>query len=163
MNVVKKGYREEYNEIYNEINKNRKFKKLNTSMHHGITRLEHTNRVGYLSFLFSKLFKLDTYTVTRGALLHDFYIEKDLKKLPRKQIHKIHPYIALNNSMKYFDLNEVEKNIITSHMFPFNVEVPKFKESVFVGIADKIVATFEFFKYNSKAYAYFILLFISTK
>lgn len=163
MNIINKKVKKEYDNIYDEINKNRKFRKLSLERHHGITRLEHTNRVAYLSFLMSKLFRLNTYAVTRGALLHDFYTTKDLNKCPTREIHKIHPYVALNNSMKYYNLTEVEKNIITSHMFPFNVEVPKFKESVIVGLADKIVATFEFLKFNSKTYAYFILLFISTR
>ncbi len=153
----------EYKNIYNKINENKKWNELANERHHGITRLEHTNRVAYLSFLMSKLFKMDSQIVTRGALLHDFYTTKDLNGCPLREVHKIHPYVALNNSMKYYNLTEVEKNIITSHMFPFNVEIPKFKESIIVGLADKLVATFEFVRFNSKNYAYFILLFISTR
>lgn len=161
-----KGYKKlkaEYFNIYSEIENVEKYRELNNSIHHGISRKDHINRVGYLSFLMSKLFRLDTQSTTRGALLHDFFTDEDVKNYSKKQWHKIHPYLALNNSMDYFELNDKEKNIIESHMFPLNMEKPKYKESVIVGTADKIVSIYEFSRFNLKAYAYFVLLFITTR
>lgn len=154
---------EEYFDIYSKINEVDKYKELSNSIHHGISRKDHINRVGYLSFLVSKVFRADTVSTTRGALLHDFFTDDDVMNYSKKQWHKIHPYLALNNSMCYFDLNEKEKNIIESHMYPLNIEKPKFKESVIVGMADKIVSVYEFSRFNLKAYAYFVLLFITTR
>lgn len=155
--------KEEYNEIYIKIEEIDKYKELNSSIHHGISRKEHINRVGFLSFLMAKLFKMDIITATRGALLHDFFTDKDIEAYTKKQWHKIHPYIALNNSMDYFELNKKEKNIIESHMFPLNRELPRYKESVLVGCVDKAVSVYELFRFNVKSYAYFMVLFVSTK
>ena len=152
--------KEEYFGIYAEVNNNEKYKELNKSLHHGITRKDHIDRVGFLSFVMSKIFKLDTISMTRGALLHDFFTDEDIKQTKKNIWHKTHPYLALNNSLKYYDLNELEKNIIESHMFPLNTELPKYKESVLVGIADKSVAVYEFLRFNIKVYSYFLVLFI---
>ena len=40
-----------------------------------------------------------------------------------------HPKIALENSIKYFDLNDLEQDIIKAHMFPVGKTVPKYLES----------------------------------
>lgn len=157
------SFKEEYYNIYTEINKNEKYKELSESVHHGISRKDHINRVGVLSFILSKIFKADTISTTRGALLHDFFTDNDVEQYSKKQWHKIHPYLALNNSMNYFDLNDKEKNIIESHMFPINFEKPKYLESLIVGAADKIVSIYEFSRFNLKIYTYFIILFITTK
>lgn len=155
--------KEEYYDIYSEFNKIDKYRELSASVHHGISRKDHIHRVGFISFLISKLFKLDAISTTRGALLHDFFTDNDVSEYSKRWWHKMHPYLALNNSLNYFELNDKEKNIIQSHMFPLTFELPKYKESVIVGIVDKLVSIYEFSRFNVKAYAYFVLLFISTR
>ena len=43
--------------------------------------------------------------------------------------------------MRLFDL--IERDIIKKHMFPLNIAFPKYKESLIVCIADKIIALYE--------------------
>ncbi len=150
----------EYNKLLNEMINVDKYRELDNSIHHGISRFDHIKRVGYLSFLIAKFFKLDVNTVTRGALLHDFFTEDDVENYTRKEWHRLHPQIALENSKKYFNLNEIEENIISSHMFPICKTKPVYKESHVVATADKLVAVYEFTKFNLVSYTYILFMFI---
>ena len=77
----------------------------------------------------------------RGALLHDYFLYD--WHIPDKH-HKWHGFrharFALQNAEKDFILNDIEKNMILSHMFPLNIEVPQYRESVILCIADKMSA-----------------------
>lgn len=153
-----KKAKNEYNSVLEEMVNVDKFRELGKARHHGITRLEHTNRVGYLSFLIAKVLKLDVVTVTRGALLHDFFTEEDVQDYSKKEWHRLHPSIALENSRQYFKLNNIEENIIASHMFPICRIKPKYKESHVVATADKLVSVYEFTRYNLYSYAAVLLV-----
>ncbi len=61
---------------------------------------------------------------------------------------KTHPKEALNNSENYFKVNEVEKDIILSHMYPITKEKPVYAESKVVCICDKLVSMYEFVRYQ---------------
>jgi len=59
----------------------------------------------------------------------------------------------LENAHRDFILSDIEKDIIATHMFPLNLGIPSFKESVVVNIADKICSLYEtlpFFKIGKK-------------
>lgn len=81
----------------------------------------------------------DVQSLVRGALLHDYYLYDWHDKNKGFRWHGFkHSRFALNNAMKVYDLNDIEKNIIISHMFPLNItKVPVFKESVIVTLMDK--------------------------
>lgn len=133
----------EYMKIVNEILKNREFNKLKDFTHHKTTRLEHSKRVAYLSYRICKKFNLDYISAARGAMLHDFFLNKYTAKNTNKLIRN-HPKIASTNAKKHFKLSRKEINIIESHMFPMTVKVkPKYKESYIVAISDKIVWGYE--------------------
>ena len=51
----------------------------------------------------------------------------------------------------YFDIDDMQQNMIRSHMFPVFLERPKYKESVALTIADKVVATHEMYRYKLAA------------
>ena len=70
-----------------------------------------------------------------------------LEKKPLFQKHGFtHPRTALENACKYFNLNEIEKDIIEKHMWPLTLrKVPKYKESVVVTMVDKYCSTKETF------------------
>ena len=72
---------------------------------------------------------------------------------------KTHPQIALNNSKEYFDLNEIEEDIILTHMYPLVKGKPKYAESKIVCISDKLVSFYEFFRYQLRFSLNLILLF----
>ncbi len=43
-----------------------------------------------------------------------------------------------------FSINKIEEDIILKHMFPLNIDIPKYRESWIVTVADKISASIEF-------------------
>lgn len=154
----------DFNKIYKEIYKNNKYKKLKKVVHHGSNRLDHIKRVSMMSFYISRLLKLDYVSCTRGALLHDFFSSSDLSRSGKKYndfLHE-HPRIALDNSKKYFNLNDIEEDVILHHMFPIVKGRPKYAESRVVNICDKLVSIYEFFRYQTKLEVYLFILFINS-
>ena len=111
---------------------------------HGTTRYNHSVRVAYLSYLASKTLGLDTKSIIKGAVLHDFFlVRNDKNAASQTKILIEHPKLAKENEKYYFGINEKEQNIIESHMFPISNTVPKFKESWIVSICDKLVSSCE--------------------
>ena len=70
----------EYKNIVNDILCNREFKKLEDCKHHGIKRIEHSRRVSFISYKLCKKLGLDYVSAARGGLLHDFFMNKYIKK-----------------------------------------------------------------------------------
>jgi len=152
----------EFNEYISDIVLNKKFNLLNKDLHHGITRYEHSMRVAKYSYIIAKKLKLKNIkSITRASLLHDFYINKDLENLNSREQLKSHPYMAYKNAIEYYDINELEKDIIIHHMFPVTHELPKSKESFLVSMVDKLVATYEMIRFKAPLYAatYYIFMF----
>ena len=117
----------------------------NISHHSNITRLEHSLHVSYYSYLACRRLGLDYRSAARGGLLHDFYFYDSHVTKPEKGYHCLcHPKIALENATKYFDLNDMEKDIIVKHMWPVTMTPPKYKESLLVTFIDKYCASLEF-------------------
>ena len=118
--------------------------------------------MAYYTYYVTRLLHLNYREATRGALLHDFFIdevdnEKAIFKLRR------HPMVAVKNSVKYFDISEFEEDIIKTHMFPVTFTPPKYLESWIVDIIDDISAIYErgyYIKKELKATAVFILVFL---
>ena len=51
---------------------------------------------------------------------------------------------TLNFTCENFNINDKEKNIIESHMFPLNIKAkPKYIESIIISIVDKIACIYE--------------------
>ena len=115
--------------------------------HSDITVYRHSITVARVAFELAVRHKIrcDLRALVRGALLHDYYLYDwhDPNKGFRWHGFKHHKF-ALQNAVRDFELNEKEKNIIYSHMFPLTVwAVPKCREAWLVTLADKIVATVE--------------------
>jgi uncharacterized protein len=66
--------------------------------------------------------------------------------------HRLHGFHharkALNNAKRDFELNKIEENMIFTHMFPLNLRIPKYKESILLCLADKKCAFKETFNRN---------------
>lgn len=141
---------EEYEYITKDILNNKEFNKIELEKHHGTNRLIHSKRVSYNAYKICKILGLDYIAAARAGLLHDFFIREDRKI---KSMFT-HPVIALENTKNNFYLNDKEKDIILSHMFPIGPSIPKYIESWIVSITDKIVATYEFIEsfYIKNAY-----------
>ncbi len=134
---------QEYLEIVKKIMFNRKFKKLREEKHHAITnRYDHLCSVAYLTYKMCKRHHLDYESATKAALMHDFFFNDEVTSMNEMIIH---PEVSLQNALKLEKLNDKEKNIILSHMFPFGKHLPKYKESFVVDFADDIISVKEKF------------------
>lgn len=143
----------DYINIIEDILYNKEFERIDSSVHHGLSRLDHSLRVSYFSYKISKALLLDYKETARAGLLHDFFITTDLSKKEKTISTFVHPKKALENASENFYLTEKEKNIIEAHMFPLVPnKVPKYMESWIVSTVDKIIAVYEFsYSYGSKA------------
>lgn len=139
-------YKEEFENIIDPILKNKEFLKTKDKQHHGITRYNHLMRVSYYSFLITKILHLSYHETARAALLHDFFLDEAEGDSKIGKLRN-HPYYALQNSLKYYDLSEKEQDIIKTHMFPVTFEPPKYLESWIVDLVDDIAGIYE--KYRS--------------
>lgn len=136
---------EDYISLVEDILNLEDFQKLGDIIHHENNRLDHSLRVSYYSYKISKALTLDYKKVARAALLHDFFFEENdgqNKKTKFKTLMN-HPKYALENSKKYFELSDMESDIIRTHMFPVGPGVPKYIESWLVDIIDDIVSIAE--------------------
>ena len=78
------------------------FIKTKSIVHHGTTRYNHSVRVAYLSYLASKTLGLDTKSIIKGAVLHDFFLVRDDKNAASQTNILIeHPKIAKENAKYY--------------------------------------------------------------
>lgn len=145
----RKPAEQEYNAIVADILDNEEFLKLRNFFHHNSSIYEHAKIVSYLSYRLCKYLNLDYTSAARGALLHDFFLydwrNHDEPDLAKDKYHGVaHPKIALNNALKNFILNDLEKDIIVKHMWPLTLIPPKYQESYIVTFTDKYVASREF-------------------
>ena len=139
----------EFNILADNIINNNNFKALDNELHHGISRYDHSIRVAKATYYVSKRLHLKkTEETVQAALLHDYYLDKDLEECNAKEKLKVHPSVACKNAINDFEINEFEQNIIKSHMFPLGKEMPKYKESVLVSMMDKCVASYEMYKFK---------------
>ena len=158
----------EYKKIVKDIFRNVRFKRLFNIEHHGISRMEHSIKISYYSYKIAKFLKMDYVSVARGALLHDFFLDGDERTGMRKFLDTFtHPKKALTTTMEDFNINNIESNIIVSHMFPIYYVLPKYKESILVNLVDKVVGGKELlrgfcckFVYKFKYTYVFLLLLI---
>ncbi len=136
----------EYNYITNDILSSEEFLKTKNIIHHSMNRFDHSVRVSYYSYKIAKFLKLDYVSTARAGLLHDFFLVNNKNITLRERAFTLlnHPKYSLNYSLKYFDLNEKEKDIIVTHMFPVcPTRLPKYLESWIVDLVDDVISVGE--------------------
>ncbi len=135
--------------------------------HHNSNRLDHSLRVSYVSYSICKKLGLNYQSVAKAGLLHDLYFNRttDCKEFKDKvKLYTYeHPMDAVKNAENLFYLTPLEKNIIVSHMWPLSFKMPKYKESVIVGLVDKYLSFKDFglkfqYKLSFLIGAYFLFL-----
>lgn len=152
---------DKYLNIICDILDNQEFNKLDMISHHGISRLEHSLRVSYYSYRITKLLRLNYKVTARAGLLHDFFISDIERNMKDRFLSTFtHPKYAVLNASKCFEIDDLGKNIIESHMFPIYKSLPKYAESWIVSIVDKIAAIYEFGRTASLKCSYMTNLFI---
>ena len=118
------------------------FNELKNINHHGITRYNHSLRVAYYTYLVTKFLHFNYEEATVAALLHDFFTDEVEKEMSIFKLRR-HPKYAVENACKYFYLTDLQKDIISTHMFPITFTPPKYLESWTVDIIDDICAIYE--------------------
>ncbi len=142
---------EEYLECVKDLINNEVVLSMDNYMQHGNTScLAHCKAVSYYSFKLAKKYNLDEKSTARAALLHDLFLYDWHKQSKQKLFKKhgfTHPQKALDNATKYFNLNDIERDIIIKHMWPLTFRhIPKYKESIIVTMVDKYCSTIETFE-----------------
>ena len=119
--------------------------------HSNISCLEHCLFVSYVSFWICKRLGFDYIAAARAGLLHDFFLYDWHMKGERKGLHGFtHPHASLQNALRFFAINEIERDIIIKHMWPLTLSLPRYRETWVVLLVDKYCATLEFFRLNNK-------------
>ena len=107
------------------------------------TRYDHCVCVAYFSFLICRKLGWDYRAAARGGLLHDLYHDKwEGSEDGALSRWRTHPRAALENARR-FGLSPREEDIIVKHMFPVTLQLPRYKESYVVSLADKLAAVLE--------------------
>ena len=116
--------------------------------HYGSNRYEHCLSVAYYSYKICKFLRIDHVSAARAGLLHDLFLYDCGSPETRPKNHiKKHPEIALTNAEKIFLLNDIEKDIISKHMWPITFSVPRYLESFVITFVDKFCAINEWSSY----------------
>ncbi|HWP51165.1 MAG TPA: HD domain-containing protein [Clostridia bacterium] len=114
---------------------------------HNVSCLDHCIFVAYVSFVLCKKLKLDYVAAARAGLLHDLYLcDWSKTNVSRFRRLLIHPAMALKNAER-FELSDLERDIILKHMWPVTLrQLPGYRESAVVNLADKLCACVEFMR-----------------
>lgn len=140
--------KKEFEYLIKDIENNNNFKELDNEFHHGISRYGHSYRVAKGVYKITKKLGMNYEEATRAALMHDFYFDYQLEdNTPMKNL-VAHQNMAVLNASKHYELSDMQKNMIESHMFPLSKVLPKYKESICLTIVDKAVAIYEQQRYK---------------
>lgn len=116
-------------------------------MQHGtVNVLEHSVMVTCACLLIASRLRIavNERALVRGALLHDYFLYDWHERDKSHHFHGlIHARRALENAERDFELGEIERNMILTHMFPLNLSPPRRRESAIICVADKLCATAE--------------------
>ena len=114
---------------------------------HGKTSVyEHSLQVAQMSLHLARYMgmKVDRRKLIRGALLHDYFLYDWHDPGNGHPLHGFsHPQTAWENASTDYDPTDLEKAIITHHMFPLTLRPPHSQEAWIVCLADKICAFLE--------------------
>ncbi len=134
-------------ELGSDVLANQKMQSLRNYRQHGdVSRYEHSLSVCYWALVIARAMRVrvDERSMVRGALLHDFFMYEWNDPNARRPLHGFtHAGEALKNASEVFELNAIERDVIKKHMFPMNITPPRYRETVFVTLADKWSATLE--------------------
>lgn len=142
-----------YYNISADVLNGEKISSMDEYVQHGNTScLYHSVAVAYYSLALVNIFKIrcDRKSLVTGALLHDYFLYDWHENDASHRLHGFrHPKTALNNACRDYSLNEIEKNIISRHMFPLIPIPPRHIEGVIVCLVDKVCSLYETFSRRS--------------
>lgn len=121
---------------------------------------EHCLAVAYCNFYICKALHLDAVSAARGGMLHDLFLydwRKHAKKTGDRFHAMSHPWTAYRTAKQYFELNDIEKEVITKHMWPVTLFPPRYGETYVICFTDKYCGTLEIARHYSRNWGNFIL------
>lgn len=134
-----------YYKIVEEILNNKEFLKRKEYEHHfNESVYDHVLRVSFDCYQIGKRFKLDYKALAIAGLLHDFYDKPWQDSFEKTKFLKKHGFVhaeeARVNAKKHFPhlVNKKIESMISTHMFPLNIRLPKYKESWILTLVDKV-------------------------
>ena len=127
------------------------FRSMEQYIQHGTTNCrEHSLQVSYLTYCICRKRGLRYRLAARGALLHDFFLYDWHTRYEETGdfFHGLrHPRVAMENAVRYFQVGEVEQDMILTHMWPLTIIPPKSPEGMVLVYADKICTLKETFRW----------------
>lgn len=143
---------DEINRLFEDYINDPKIKVMSQFKHHGeITTYDHCVHVVEVGLKIANKWKCSDEqkkNLVIGGILHDYFLydyHVTGRILPEGIHAWVHPSIALRRASEKFELNDVQRNIIATHMFPTTLRhIPKSKEAWIVCIADKYCAVTEY-------------------
>ena len=138
-----------FNFVLSELEQDGNLAHEKNAIQHGLTTVyEHSVGVAGASLKLAEFFhlKVNEKALIRGALLHDYFLYDWHIKRKGHHFHGFtHPATALRNAEKEYNLGDIERNIISRHMFPLTIVPPMCREAWLVCLADKYCAVKETF------------------
>lgn len=140
-------------EIFQQITSSANYQKTKNFRQHGIYSVyEHSIYVCQTALKLSDFLhlKINRNSLTKAALLHDYFLY-DWHDKESPKLHGFrHAKIAADNAKRDYGLTKKEYRIIASHMFPLGWRIPTSKEAILLTLADKYCATMESFRRKAK-------------
>ena len=140
---------EEYMDCVRDILCHPVFQSMDQYIQHGTTTCKtHCIQVSYLGYKLCKQLGGNWRSAARAGLLHDLFLyDWHVPDRSHKWHGLIHAKIALENARRYFSLNPKECDMIRKHMFPLNLALPRYKETVVIVLVDKYCSLTETLAY----------------
>lgn len=141
--VKQKKYEDdpEYLACVQDILESPVFHLMDQFIQHGNTTCKaHCIQVSYMSYCICRRFNWDYRQTARAALLHDLFLYDwhTHAKETGNHFHGLtHPRVAMENASRYFQLTDMEKNMILRHMWPLTPIPPQSREGMSIVYADK--------------------------
>ena len=148
--MISNDRKEELEKIYHEFLINDKLEEMkDIRIHRGSSCFIHSFRVAKLAIKRALRHKkeLDLDAILIASILHDYYLYDWRKNRVLLKGHGArHPGVANENAIRDFNINDLESEIILSHMWPINFKTfPNTTEARMVSLADKHIAFLEMF------------------
>lgn len=108
--------------------------------HCDTTCYDHCLHVAYHNYCICKSLNLDAVSAARAGMLHDLFLYdwRTHSRETGKHFHAMtHPREALKNAEQYFELNNLEREIIAKHMWPVTITPPTSPEAMIIAYTDK--------------------------
>ncbi len=132
----------EFQNIIKEIINNNTVQDMhNYRQHYDTSCFEHCYLVSYYCYKICKKLKLDYRSAARAGMVHDLFLYDWREPSTTHRFHAFsHGKVACQNAENFFELNDIEKDIIINHMWPVTPKPPKTKEGWIITVVDKYCA-----------------------